>query len=117
MNIQPDDINRILSNDRVITPSPAFVNSVMQAVEEDVSAREPRAFPWSRLAPGYVVVLFTVIIGMWSSRDSFSVSSDVTGLVASFAMSSGLVWLLLAAAMTFFALMIPTLLIRGRSYV
>jgi len=46
-----DEIDRALSNEPAIDPSPAFLNAVMTAVERAADAPPPITFPWLRALP------------------------------------------------------------------
>jgi hypothetical protein len=52
-----DDIDRLLSNDEDIEPSPLFVRSVMAAVERAAAEPPPIPFPWRRGLPGLGVAV------------------------------------------------------------
>jgi hypothetical protein len=46
-----DELDRVLSNEPEIDPSPAFMTAVMTAVEHEAAAPPPLAFPWLRALP------------------------------------------------------------------
>ena len=52
--MQYDELDRILSEEQTILPSPEFTASVMTAVCGEASASAPIAFPWRRVLPGLV---------------------------------------------------------------
>jgi hypothetical protein len=49
-----DELDRILSEEQAILPSPEFTASVIAAVLREASASAPIAFPWRRVLPGLV---------------------------------------------------------------
>lgn len=67
-----DEIDRILSDDEIIRPSPGFSARVMRAVREESDRPEPLEFPWSRLLPGLctclALIIATVIIFGWTAE-------------------------------------------------
>jgi hypothetical protein len=57
-----DDLDRALSNEPEIEPSPAFLHAVMSAVERSADAPPPIAFPWLHALPiaaALAIVVFT----------------------------------------------------------
>ena len=46
-----DDLDRALSNEPEIEPSPAFLKAVMTAVERSADVPPPIAFPWLQAMP------------------------------------------------------------------
>lgn len=44
-----------------LTPSSGFVLSVMEAIHAQASEPPPIAFPWRRVLPGTIAILFTLI--------------------------------------------------------
>jgi hypothetical protein len=46
-----DEIDRILSKEPEIAPSPLFVSTVMRAIRQEAAVPPPIAFPWKRLLP------------------------------------------------------------------
>ena len=46
-----DELDRILSTERSVTPSPYFASSVMRAVRYEATAPPAIPFPWSRMMP------------------------------------------------------------------
>lgn len=53
------EIDRILSSEPQIQPSPAFAGRVLDAVRREAAAPPPIPFPWGRLVPA--LVSFAVI--------------------------------------------------------
>lgn len=46
-----DELDRILSTERQITPSPGFAHAVMRAVREEAEVPPAIPFPWRRMIP------------------------------------------------------------------
>jgi hypothetical protein len=64
-----DEFDRELSEEPAIDPSPAFVRSVMAAVERESAGPPPLAFPWLRAAPialAALGVLAFIVYTAWS---------------------------------------------------
>ena len=59
-----DDLDRILSTERSVTPSPGFVHSVMRAVSHEAATPPAIPFPWRRMMPliAAAVVLFIAVL-------------------------------------------------------
>ena len=59
-----DDLDRILSTERQITPSPGFAHSVMRAVRHEAEAPPAIPFPWRRMMPiiGAAAVLLVAVL-------------------------------------------------------
>jgi hypothetical protein len=49
-----DDVDRLFSDYREITPSPMFLGRVMDSVRREAQALPPLAFPWKWALPGLV---------------------------------------------------------------
>ncbi|MEM7362824.1 MAG: hypothetical protein AAF525_02265 [Pseudomonadota bacterium] len=114
--MQPDDIERVLANEKMITPSAGYVDRVMMAVNDDLTMLPQTSFPWRRLGPGYLVTILTLILGVWQLIQSPATSSPGSSAIATMAMDMGVQWLLLAVVVTIVAIAIPSLLMQGRSY-
>jgi hypothetical protein len=68
------DLDRILSAEQEITPSPGFAEAVMRAIRTSLKA--PIRFPWLRFAAGLlgglICLLFSAsIIGIYNLPDDF----------------------------------------------
>lgn len=64
-----DDLDRTLSSEADIRPSPVFVRSVMAAVEREADAAPPIPFPWRRALPGIgVVAAMAIVVVFEASR-------------------------------------------------
>src|SRR5262245_14322302 len=62
-----DELDRALSNEPDIDPSPAFVRTVMAAVEREAAGPPPLPFPWLRAAPIGVAALGVVVVGVYAA--------------------------------------------------
>jgi hypothetical protein len=58
------DIDRALTSDRTIVPSPGFATRVMRAVRQHVGDRGALSFPWRRLLPGLIASVAVSAIGV-----------------------------------------------------
>lgn len=58
--MRQDDLDRILSKDQEIIPSPGFVNSVMDSVRREAQTPGPIPFPWKRALPGLASVVLSL---------------------------------------------------------
>jgi len=56
-----DDLDRALSNEPEIEPSPAFAKAVMDAVESSAAAPPPIAFPWLHALPIAAALAIVVV--------------------------------------------------------
>jgi hypothetical protein len=50
------EIDRILAAEEQLLPSPGFLASVMERVQEEAAAPPPIPFPWKRAIPGILLV-------------------------------------------------------------
>src|SRR4051812_36200001 len=55
-----DQLDRILSGEQEIIPSPGFADSVMDAVHRQTGAPLPIPFPWKRALPGLCAAVLAV---------------------------------------------------------
>ncbi len=72
-----DDLDRIMSNEQEIIPSPAFVGSVMGAVRCEACAPPPLSFPWKRALPGLVAAVLALVAVVATGILSFIPGSAV----------------------------------------
>jgi hypothetical protein len=56
-----DDLDRVLSSERMVAPSPRFAVSVMQAIRREAEAPPALAFPWRRAAAGAITVSLLIL--------------------------------------------------------
>jgi hypothetical protein len=59
-----DDLDRALSSEPEIRPSPAFLRSVMAEVEREAALPPPIPFPWLRAMPGIAAAVAVVALVM-----------------------------------------------------
>jgi len=116
-----DDINRILSAEDEITPSPAFLASVMDAVAREAATLPPLAFPWARMLPAILAVIAAlvvavvhgvVVLGTPTTGKLLESSIQVATLVERFQLH----WVMLGVAAAIFSPVISPILMRERSY-
>ena len=65
-----DELDRILSTERQITPSPGFAHAVMRAVRDEAEAPPAIPFPWRRMMPliaaaAVLIVALVISIPWW----------------------------------------------------
>ena len=79
-----DDLDRILSSEPAIEPSPAFAARVLDSVRRESRAPSPIPFPWARLLPALVCLAIAgaVLIAQAASRAALSPAAEsfLTGL-------------------------------------
>lgn len=56
-----DELDRILSTERSVTPSPGFAHSVMRAVRHEAATPSAISFPWRRMMPLIAAAALLVI--------------------------------------------------------
>ena len=105
-----DDIDRILADEDMITPSAGFVTSVMEAVERN-AATPPLEFPWLRALPGLIATTAALVVAIWHAVASLEQVRQLTLVVTSF----GLHWILFAVVITILSVMLPLHLTRVSS--
>lgn len=117
-----NDIDRILTEEDHITPSPRFVEHVMQAVHREAAAPPPIAFPWLRALPGFAAAFAALIAVIWNgiiTFDEAAASATFDQLLVQLTndlSSAGLLWLLLATAVTIVSVTLPLGLMRFSVY-
>lgn len=60
--MRQDELDRILSRDQEVIPSPGFINSVMDSVQREALAPEPIPFPWKRALPGVASLVLALAL-------------------------------------------------------
>jgi len=75
-----DDLDRILSTDRSITPAPQFTQTVMRAVRYEAAAPPPIPFPWRRVLPIFasaaaLLIATFVALPHWQSHQASSIAA------------------------------------------
>ncbi len=120
--MKPDDIDKALENEEVITPSPDFLASVMRAVRRQAAALPPLRFPWLRLLPA-ILAMFVAIMRVFWDLIGFLYDPDVLAgfteqlqQFADVAARFGVQWIVLAVAITVVSLMLSVSLVGGRRY-
>ncbi len=115
--MKSDDIERVLTNEEVITPSPDFLASVMRAVRRQAAALPPMKFPWLRLLPA-ILAMFVAIMRVFWDLIGFLYDPDVlagfTEQLQQFgevAARFGVQWIVLAVAITVVSLMLSISLV------
>ena len=87
-----DELDRILSTERSVTPSPDFAHSVMRAVRHEATAPPAIPFPWRRMMPIIaaaavliVAVLFSLPYSPTAGPSPIADSATMRQLLAAFA--------------------------------
>ncbi|MDJ0911368.1 MAG: hypothetical protein QNI99_19445 [Woeseiaceae bacterium] len=118
--MKSDDIDKVLTNEEVITPSPDFLASVMRAVRRQAAALPPMKFPWLRLLPA-ILAMFVAIMRVFWDLIGFLYDPDVLAgfteqlqQFASVAARFGVQWIVLAVAVTALSLLLSVSLVGGR---
>ncbi len=115
--MKSDDIDKVLTNEEVITPSPDFLASVMRAVRRQAAALPPMKFPWLRLLPA-ILAMFVAIMRVFWDLIGFLYDPDVLAgfkeqlhQFADVASRFGVQWIVLAVAITAASLMLSVSLV------
>lgn len=87
-----DDLDRILSTERSVTPSPGFAPSVMRAVRHEAATPPAIPFPWRRMMPliaAAAVLFIAVLLSLpyWPAAEPSSMadSTAMKSMLAAFA--------------------------------
>jgi hypothetical protein len=59
--MKPDELDRVLSSEIDIVPSPGFARSVMAAVRSEAAALPPIPFPWMLALPGLLSCIVAIV--------------------------------------------------------
>lgn len=59
-----DDLDTILASEKMVTPSPGFLASVMHAVRHSLSSTSAIRFPWIRFAAGLLGGLLCLLMSV-----------------------------------------------------
>jgi len=114
-----DDIERLLTSEELIEPSPGFAASVMSAVRREAAEVAPIAFPWRRVLPGLVLVAaglvtgFALLIGAFVGTPASEPSA--TTWTAPVWLSAGRLWMLAGLAGSLLVSWLVVRLSRGAS--
>lgn len=101
-----DDLERLLADERMITPSARFLTSVMEAVEREANAPPALPFPWLPALPLFLATVTALAVaireGLGSLRDpaSIAVLGEQLRQFALLGADLGLQWVFLALAIT-----------------
>ncbi len=119
-----EDLDRILSQEREITPSPGFVTSVMDAARQEAATPPPIPFPWRRAMPGVVAAVlalgFVLVAGMTSLARSPAAETppvilpSALALTFELARAMGAGWIALALILSFASMKLSALLAAAR---
>lgn len=115
-----EEIDRILADEDKISPSPRFLESVMEAVGREAAVARPLAFPWSRAMPGILAMIAALLAAFWNGIGSLSDPATVAVIgeqvrqYSTLATGIGLQWLVLAVAITLLSLMLSSSVMRVR---
>lgn len=100
--MSPDEIERLLTAEELIEPSPSFAAAVMAAVREEAAAPAPIAFPWRRALPGLLLAtagLVAMIVLLAGAFLSAPAAPEVAGSWRAPAwLPAGHLWTVLALA-------------------
>ena len=109
-----DNIDRILSGDQEVIPSPTFVRNVMATVRHVASTPASVPFPWLRVLPGLAIAAVGLIALLIIAITQFQTDVLATGPtprvfvdLVRFAKGIGFGWIALAV----FAAFAPTRLV------
>ncbi len=87
-----NDLDRILSTECSVTPSPGFAHSVMRAVRHEAATPPAIPFPWRRMMPLIAAaadLLIAVLLSLpyWPAAEAFPIaeSAVMQSLLAAFA--------------------------------
>ncbi len=59
-----EELDAILSQSESITATSGFAESVMAALNSEVSTPQPISFPWKRALPGFAGAVVLLIVGL-----------------------------------------------------
>lgn len=120
--MNPDDIDYILTNEQLITPSPDFLASVMRAVRRQAASLPPLKFPWRRALPGILAMFVAIMRAVWdlvgflNEPDALASFKEQLHQFADLAAQFGVQWIVLAVVITIVSLMLSISLVGGEHY-
>jgi hypothetical protein len=120
--MNPDDIDYILANEKLITPSPDFLASVMRAVRRQAASLPPLKFPWRRALPGILAMFVAImraawdLVGFLNEPDLLAVFNEQLHQFAGLAAQFGVQWIVLAVVITVVSLMLSISLVGSEHY-
>jgi hypothetical protein len=123
--MNPDELDRVLSREPEIVPSPGFSSSVMAAVRTEAAALPPIPFPWRVAMPGLAVFGIAIV---WNLIDVLRAQTQAVSAASSNLMhwidsisplliragAFGAGWVLLAFLLTFACLKVTWHIAGGR---
>jgi hypothetical protein len=124
--MRPDDLDRVLSSEIEIVPSPGFARSVMAAVRREAAAPPPIPFPWMLALPGLLACIVAIV---WPLMVAFRTPAQQSASVVTLTVTKwldgalplvdsaqmfGVGWLLLGLLLTFAGLKLTWHLAGGR---
>ena len=120
--MNPDDIDYILTDEKLITPSPDFLASVMRAVRRQAASLPPLRFPWLRTLPGILATFAAIMRAIWDLVGFLNEPDILVGFkeqlhqFADLAAQFGVQWIVLAVAITVVSLMLSISLVGSEHY-
>jgi uncharacterized membrane protein YhfC len=120
--MNPDDIDYILTNEELITPSPDFLASVMRAVRRQAASLPPLKFPWLRFLPGILAMFVAIMRAVWDLVGFLNEPDVLAGFkeqlhqFADLAAQFGVQWIVLAVAITVVSLTLSISLVASEHY-
>jgi hypothetical protein len=110
-----NEIDDVLAGDDRIEPSPAFLASVMRAVEREAASLPPLTFPWRRALPLLAAAIVAVAraIAVLGNPSAMAQLQTELGTVAGLAIGLELHWIALACTATILALVLSSRLVQG----
>jgi hypothetical protein len=99
-----DEIERILSTEQKMEPSPMFAAKVMGAVRREAAIPSPIAFPWKWAAPGLAAGVAAVVLGAMELPSWDSAAAQAATVWMDAAQRLGLGWVGIALVVTFAAM-------------
>lgn len=121
--MRQDEVDRVLSSETGIEPSPGFASRVMHAVRREASAPPPIPFPWKRALPalmaGALALIAMTVAMVQSAGDTASAASAQPGFMSTLADAVdvanmyGIGWIVLAVLVTLTSLGLSIRLTTG----
>ena len=76
-----DELDRILSTERSVTPSPGFAHSVMRAVRHEAATPPAIPFPWRRMmpliaAPAVLLIAVLLFLPYWPAAEASPIAES-----------------------------------------
>ena len=120
--MEPDDVDRLFSDYREITPSPVFLGRVMDSVRREAEALPPLSFPWKWALPGLVGAAIAVFsfVGMTvqliargaaDTQVALTMPSGLIGILEA-AKADGAVWVATGIIVSFVSASVATRIVK-----